>query len=78
MPTWKSSKATAQGVVTNELWKRFTPHRVLEKILAAPQSLGKGSDYMIGLRACEALEKPYRSEKNPQFFGAQTFEKGIG
>ena len=40
MPTWKSSKATAQGVVTN-----------------APQSLGKGSDYMIGLGACEALGK---------------------
>ena len=57
MPTWKSLKATAQGVVTNELWKRFTPHRVLEKTLAAPQSLGKGSDYMIGLRACEALGK---------------------
>ena len=65
MPTWKSSKATAQGVVTNELWKRFTPHRVLEKILAAPQSLGKGSDYMIGLRACEALGKAISQWKEP-------------
>ena len=57
MPTWKSWMAKAVGVVTNELWKRFTPHRVLEKVLIAPQSLGKDSDCMIGLRACKALEK---------------------